>query len=375
MTSEKSPKIVDSVLVIGGCGFLGYHIVSQLLDSTSAQISVLDLRTTNNRLPSISYYDGDITSEADVRSTLEKTKPAIIIHTASPPGADNTTKALRALYKKVNIDGTRNLVERAGEAGCVKAFIYTSSASVIHDTVSDLVNADERWPILRAPKQREYYSETKGIAECIVLAANRRYGNMLTAALRPATIFGEGDTAITPNLLKAYKKGQTRFQLGSNQNLFDFTYVGNVANAHILAAVALVNTHALKTRPLDHEKVDGEAFFITNDQPIYFWDFARRIWLAAGDKTQPSQVWVIQTQLGLVIVWLIEWLFWLAGGRIPNLTRKKVIYSSLTRYYNIDKAKNVLGYEPQVGVEEGVERTVKWFKERDDQRRPEKKSQ
>ncbi len=375
MTSENSPKSLGSVLVIGGCGFLGYHIVSQLLESYSAQVSVLDLRTTKNRLPSVTYYDGDITSEADVRSTLEKTKPAVIIHTASPSGADSTTKALRALYKKVNVDGTRNLVERAGEAGYVKAFIYTSSASVIHDTVSDLINADERWPIIRAPKQREYYSETKGIAECIVLAANRQYGNMLTVALRPATIFGEGDTSITPNLLKAYEKGQTKFQLGSNDNLFDFTYVGNVAHAHILAAVALINTHALKTQPLDHERVDGEAFFITNNQPIYFWDFARMIWSAAGDETQPSQVWVIEKEFGLFIVWFIEWLFWLAGGRIPNLTRKKVKYSSLTRYYNIDKAKEILGYQPEVGVEEGVQRTVKWFKERDEQGGPEKISQ
>ena len=364
MTSEKPPKSLGSVLVVGGCGFLGFHIVSLLLESYSAQVSVFDLRTKNNRLPSVNYYDGDITSEADVISVLEKTKPAIIIHTASPPGADNTTGPLRALYKKVNIDGTRNLVERAGEAGSVKAFVYTSSASVIHDTVSDLIHADERWPILRAPKQREWYSETKGIAECLVLAANREYGDMLTVALRPATIFGEGDTSITPNMLKAYEKGQTKFQLGLNDNLFDFTYVGNVAHAHILAAVALMNTHALKTQPLDYERVDGEAFFITNDEPIYFWDFARMIWSAAGDKTQPSDVWVIPTQLGLVIVWLIEWLFWLAGGRIPNLTRKKVIYSSLTRFYNIDKAKNVLGYKPQVGVEDAVHRTVKWFKQR-----------
>lgn len=373
MTSERSPRSLGSVLVIGGCGFLGYHIVSQLLQFYSAQVSVLDLRTTKNRLPSVDYYNGDITSEADVRSILEKTKPAIIIHTASPPGADNTTKALRALYKKVNIDGTKNLVERAGEAGYVKAFIYTSSASIIHDTVSDLINADERWPIIRAPKQREYYSETKGIAECIVLAANRVNGIMLTVALRPATIFGEGDTSITPNMLNAYEKGQTKFQLGSNQNLFDFTYVGNVAHAHILAAVALLNTHALKTQPLDHERVDGEAFFITNDEPIYFWDFARIVWSTAGDQTQLSQVWVIEKQIGLVIVWLIEWLFWLAGGRTPNLTRKKVIYSSLTRFYNIDKAKNVLGYEPQVGVEEGIQRTVRWFKERGEQGGSEKK--
>lgn len=366
MTDMTPPKhSLGNVLVVGGCGFLGHHIVRQLDESYSCTLSVLDLRTTQHRFANVSYHDGDITSATEVRSVLKATNPQIIIHTASPAAASvGTAKTpARSLFYKVNVEGTKTLIEEAANLGSVKAFIYTSSASVIHDSRSDLLNADERWPLLYSPIQKEYYSETKAIAEKLVLDANRKHGDMLTCAIRPAGIFGEGDMQYTPNLLQAYEKGQTKFQLGANENLFDFTYVGNVAYAHILAAIGLMQTHTLGVQPLDHEKVDGESFFITNGQPVYFWDFVHRIWREAGDRTEPHQVWEIERELGLVIATVIEWLFWLAGGRVPNLTRQKINYSSLTRYYSIEKARQRLEYEPQVDIEEGIIRSVKWFQD------------
>jgi sterol-4alpha-carboxylate 3-dehydrogenase (decarboxylating) len=364
MSSEKPSRSFDSVLVVGGCGFLGHHIVSQLLEGYDAKVSIIDLRTELNRFPSANYYDADITSESAVRSVLAEVKPTVIIHTASPNFVSDEGKN-KALYKKVNVDGTQNLIDRAGEIGCVKAFVYTSSSSVIHDSISPLINADERWPTLRAPLQREYYSETKAMAEDLVLASNRKYANMLTIAIRPAGIFGEGDTQVVPGLLKAYYGRKTKFQLGDNMNLYDFTYVGNVAYAHILATIALVNTHELPTMPLDHERVDGEAFIITNGSPVYFWDFARLVWIAAGDQTELSQVWTIGKGLGLQLVSLSEWLFWFAGGRKPALSWKAFNYSSMARYFNIDKAKTLLGYRPLVGMEEGVTRTVRYIQEQE----------
>jgi sterol-4alpha-carboxylate 3-dehydrogenase (decarboxylating) len=68
--------------------------------------------------------------------------------------------ASHELYKKVNVDGTACVIEACQKTG-VKALVYTSSASVIHDTVSDLKNADERWPVVPPHAQREYYSQTK----------------------------------------------------------------------------------------------------------------------------------------------------------------------------------------------------------------------
>lgn len=362
MNSQKPAQSLGSVLVTGGCGFLGHHIVSQLLESHSARVSVLDLRTDRNRLPSVSYYDGDITSEAVVHQVLEEVKPDVIFHTASPVPFDDSSNS-DALYRRVNVEGTRNLLDLAASSGCVKAFVYTSSASIVHDTVSNLINADERWPVLRAPQQREYYSESKGIAEGLVLAANHQRGDMLTISMRPAGIFGEGDVQLVSNMLRAYRKGQTKFQLGKNDNLFDFTYVGNAAHAHILAACALLDTHRRSTRPGDGEKVDGECFFITNGSPVYFWDFARLVWKAAGDETEPCQVWVIQRTFGLALASVIEWVWWALGGWKPNLTRKSVNYSCMTRYYNINKAQRLLGYKPLWELEDSVFKTVQWFEQ------------
>lgn len=192
MASGKSTIDLGTVLVVGGCGFLGWHIVDQLLNFPSendpsaaipklrgdsrfdypllsgrypnykAKVAVVDLRTTTNRLPGADYYDGDITSVESMLSVFRAVKPDVVIHTASPSMLDGN----KALLHKVNVDGTRTLLEVAGGAhsdwgGKCKAFVYTSSSSVVHDTQSDLINVNEEWPYIRGKLQKEYYSETK----------------------------------------------------------------------------------------------------------------------------------------------------------------------------------------------------------------------
>lgn len=192
MTTKRPTVELGNVLVVGGCGFLGWHIVDHLLNFPSekdasaalpkiqndarfdvpsldgryprsvAKVSVLDLRTTNNRLPGAQYYNGDITSIEDMIAVFRTVKPDVVIHTASPSMLDGN----KELLHKVNVDGTKTLAEVAGGAhgdwgGKCKAFVYTSSSSVVHDTQSDLINVDEEWPYVRGPKQLEYYSETK----------------------------------------------------------------------------------------------------------------------------------------------------------------------------------------------------------------------
>lgn len=191
--------------------------------------------------------------------------------------------------------------------------------------------------------------------------------------MRPSGIFGPGDVQMLPPIINVYHTSRTGFQLGPNENLFDFTYVTNVAHAHILAARALLYTSSLSTAPLDHERVDGEAFFVTNGSPVYFWDFARMVWKAAGSPLGTDHVWEISKDVGLAIGGLIEWVMWCVG-RPPKLTRRQVKYSCMTRYYDIGKARKRLGYEPIVGLQEGIERSVKWFEE-ERRREAEKKGQ
>lgn len=75
----------------------------------------------------------------------------------------------------------------------------------------------------------------------MVLSANGK-GNLLTTALRPSGVYGPRDTQVSCGMYKAAKRGQTGVMLGDNSTLFDFTYVENVAHAHILAADKLTTT-------------------------------------------------------------------------------------------------------------------------------------
>ncbi|MCJ1360242.1 MAG: erg26, C-3 sterol dehydrogenase [Icmadophila ericetorum] len=353
---------VDNVLVIGGCGFLGHHIVKLLLESKSSKISVLDLRTTRNRFPGVTYYNGDITSSTDVKRVFEEVKPEVIIHTASP--IVNTLVKDQNIYYKVNVEGTQNLLDCAVQSGYVKAFVYTSSASVISDGEHDVRNGDETWPVLRGAKANDYYSHTKGIADELVQASNRKNGSrMLTATIRPAGIFGEGDVQMLLGLLEVYHDGKHIYQLGDNKSYFDFTYVGNVAHAHILAAKHLLSASSSSTPLLSSQSVEGQAFFVTNDEPWHFWDFAQRVWRAAGDTSTEKDRWVIPKNVALVIATLLEWIYWIVfwGTKQPLFTTQKVKPTCLYRTFNIEKAKTRLGYRPLTGMEEGIQRGMAWF--------------
>ncbi|KAH9878889.1 hypothetical protein J1614_002324 [Plenodomus biglobosus] len=370
MSAPTTTPALRKVLVVGGCGFLGSHIVSLIVKrQPQAQVAVLDLRTNSNRnpSPSVSYHDGDITDAAAMKAMFSQIRPDVVIHTASPH-----FDLKPEIHDKVNVGGTKNLLAAAQSAG-VKAFVYTSSASVILDPSQELINADERWPLITGDAQPEYYTTTKAYAETAVLEANRTPSTFLTCAIRPAGIFGEGDVQLLPKMVSAHRKGQTKFQVGDNTNMFDFTYVENVAHAHLLAAYALLTTGKSATVPLDHERVDGEAFFITNGEPTYFWDFARAVWHEAGDRLPLSAVWHLSADMAWTIGAVLEWAFWVMGKK-PNLTRAQVKYSSMSKYHSISKARQRLGYEPVVPLDEGIRRGVRYILEQE-KREEEKKGQ
>lgn len=352
-----SPDLSNrSVLVVGGCGFLGHHIVSQLLE-VHAQVSVLDFKLDRNRIPSVEYHTADISVRSDVEKVLAHVRAEIIIHTASPTALSSDA----ALYHRVNVDGTRNLLESARSVKTVKAFVYTSSASIVHDSVSDLANADESFPVLYIPHQKEVYSHTKALADDLVRASNDPKAGMLTVCLRPAGMFGEGDLVTLQKMIENAESGKNRFQIGSGKNLFDWTYVGNAARAHLLAAEALLNeASSSRTGPLS---IAGEAFFITNDNPMPFWDFVRAIGEAAGFPVDKKDIWVIPRSVGLAMATIAEWIVWATslGKQKSTMTRGGIRYSCLTRTYRVEKAKARLGYEPTVTIKEGIRRGVGWW--------------
>jgi sterol-4alpha-carboxylate 3-dehydrogenase (decarboxylating) len=166
------------------------------------------------------------------------------------------------------------------------------------------------------------------------------------------------------HMINIYRQGRTGIQVGDNNNLFDFTYVGNVAHAHLLAARALLFTYEAKTAPLDYEKVDGEAFLVTNGEPVYFWDFTRAVWAAAGSPLGKDHVWAMPRELGMVLGFLSE-VFFSIIRKPPTFTRQRIVYSCMSRYYDISKARRRLGYKPLVDLGEAITRSVKWFLEQE----------
>ncbi|OTA64526.1 C-3 sterol dehydrogenase/C-4-like protein [Hypoxylon sp. EC38] len=358
--------LLGRVLVIGGCGFLGHHVVNLLLRDWTCTVSVIDLKCQRNRRPDsdgVEYVEADITDADNLIKIFGKLKPDVVIHTASPP-AQGLGAVANDIFRKVNVDGTRAVIT-ACQKNNVKALVYTSSASVMSDNRNDLINANEDYPVIRGKMQTEYYSETKAHAEKLVLEANRAEGtDLLTTAIRPSGIFGEGDMQLVHHTVQVLREGKDKVQVGLNDNLFDFTYVENVAHAHLLAARALLVTHASTTDPLDYEKVDGEPFIVTNDSPVYFWDLMRAIWREAGSQKGTDHVWVMSRDVGILLGFLSE-MFFKIIGKTPTLNRQRIIYSSMTRYYDITKAKRRLGYKPLVSLSDGVKRTVKWTLEQE----------
>ncbi|KAK1231161.1 erg26, C-3 sterol dehydrogenase [Marasmius sp. AFHP31] len=436
----------DNYLVIGGSGFVGRHIVQQLLNRGDT-VSVLDIVQRYHDVP---FYSADISDQEQVASALRKSGATCIMHTASPPAGLSDP----ALYWKVNVDGTKAVIAAAQQCG-VRKLVFTSSAGVVFNG-KDLVNVDERLPFPDQPM--DAYNDSKAKAEEAVLAANGKDG-LLTVALRPAGIFGPGDRQVMAGLYRVFEDKKTHFQIGDNTNLFDWTYVGNVAHAHLLAAdrletpppapplgpleklpadipdlteaeLEMVTTslppidltvghrriptsnarplgpyvtpppnaeQLLKTfqsleetsnRPVTRTRFDymsehslarsklsnpemhplqvaGQAFFITNGEPCYFWDMPRCIWrkldaMFPGHLTSRRRM-VLSSSVGLAVAWASEWWGWVVGKE-PALTKFKVTYSCVNRWHNIEKARRVLGYEPQVGLQEGVDLMFEWWR-------------
>ncbi|WVQ76061.1 hypothetical protein IAR50_005698 [Cryptococcus sp. DSM 104548] len=424
-----SPPTHESYLVVGGCGFLGRHIVEQLLARGESQVSVFDI-VQRHFDSNVTFFIGDLSKPEDVENALIKSQATVIIDTASP-----THGLGRAIYELVNITGTRTLLDAAlSPSSLVTKIVYTSSGGVIYSGKEDICNADER--ISYPEKALDPYNETKVAAEKMVLEANGQEkaggGVLSTCAIRPAGIFGPGDRQMISGFYGVVKNCQTKWQIGDNTNLGDFTYVGNVAHAHLLAADKLTtvypysalreplapinlslgshrvptsaakpigpNTNPSKAdllaaerfeqglieesdlRPVLRNKMDafyeaaslddiehpeaglpiaGQAYFITNGEPIFFWDFARTIWRQLGHV--PPYTIVLATALGLILATLAE-AFSKLSGKEPGFTRFRVSQATQQRFYDIEKARRLLGYNPVVGLDEGMKTWTTWYR-------------
>ncbi|KAH9839059.1 3-beta hydroxysteroid dehydrogenase/isomerase family-domain-containing protein [Rhodofomes roseus] len=337
----------DVYLVIGGDVFVGRHVV-QRMTARGDDVSVLD---STQRHVDVAFYSGDIRNKEDVASAIQNSGATCIIHTLSPLSVNYQRNP--EIFHQVNVLGTQNVIAAAVEAG-VRKLVYHSSSGVVFDG-HDIVNGDESLPY--ATKLMSPYTASRILAEQAVLGANGRDG-LATVVIRPTGIFGVGDQELIVGAYDTWKKGTTHVQMGSNTNLGDKTYVSNVAHALVLACDKLPDP-----------AVAGEVFFITNNDPRLFWDFMRALWGRLDEafpeeeakRTKRKPV-VIPRLVAFVLAYVMGWVAWLRGADPPPLTPYAVTFATSTMYFTSEKAKRLLGYEPEVGVDEGLDLTVKWWK-------------
>lgn len=166
-------------------------------------------------------------------------------------------------------------------------------------------------------------------------------GKIATCALRPSVLFGPGDYQLVPSMHACIAKGESPFIIGDGENLWDVTYAGNVADAHVLAAANL----------LPSRTAAGEAIFISNEEPIAFRDFCLAIWANFGHY--PSFELHILVLLAVFAGYVAEYVA-LFTGTPATLSPGSVSDACATRYCSGEKARNILGYRPKVGIEEGI---------------------
>jgi nucleoside-diphosphate-sugar epimerase len=173
---------------------------------------------------------------------------------------------------------------------------------------------------------------------------------LATVVLRPHLIWGPGDNQLVPRILARGRAGKLR-RIGKRPNRVDCIFIDNAADAHLLAAERLSPGSA----------VAGKVYFISQGEPWPLWDLINRI-LHAG--AIPPVKRAISPRLAYAVGGLLE-----LGYRLlriqsePRMTRFLARELSTAHWFNIDAARQELGYQPAVSIEEGMQRLEEWLRQ------------
>jgi len=323
-------------LVTGGCGFVGRRLVDALADRGD-DVTLFDVAGEPWR-DDVRFVLGDLRDPEAVADACSEVD--VVYHSAS---VVHTKQNRGELVRAVNIDGTRNILQACRQHGVGK-LIYVSSASVVY-CGQDIRSGDETMPY--PERFPALYAETKAIAEREVLAANGP--DLQTCAIRPHVVFGPGDSRLVPAILGRAKAGKLKFQVGGDDKLSDFTYVGNVIQALLLADEHLGEGSA----------VAGQAYFITNGEPMPFWRFVRKVVEPLGYAGPRMRIPFAIAYAAAAVREGVDTFF--RGGTLnaeEGLSRFAIRYLCTDHYFSHAKATRDLGYRPATSLEEGIAETV-----------------
>lgn len=320
--------------VTGANGFVGAALCRKLVEKG---VSVIGLTRATSDLSLIEDLDIErVVGSLEERRSLESaSKEAdVVYHTASAV----TDWGTLDMYRRVNVEGTLNVLEASVRNG-VRRFVYVSSAAV--HSFSGARDMDENSPMLHTPFP---YCQTKREAEDVVLRYHHMKG-LEVCIIRPGDVYGPGDRVSLLRMAKRLESGRMALIRGGD-TLGAFTYVENLADALVLAG--------------RKKEADGEAFVITDGIKRTWREYFDRLTAELGVPPVKRSV-SPRAAYGLATV--LEWFY--RAFRVKNrppVTRYLVTHLRGDFHFSIDKARAILDYSPGVDFEEAVRRTAAWYK-------------
>jgi nucleoside-diphosphate-sugar epimerase len=237
-------------------------------------------------------------------------------------------------YIDVNVDGTRNMVEAAAEAK-VERFVHCSTIGV-HGHVEH-PPANEDAPI----KPDDFYQQTKYEGEVVARTLGSRLGLNITA-LRPAAIYGAGETRFLP-LARLIKK--RRFVMfGNGQVPYHFIHVDDLSQAFV--------------RCLENKNSIGATYIIADDHAVTLNDILHIFAEALG---VPAPRWRLPLAVLLGASTLCEFSC-KPFGLNPPLHRRRAEWFWSTRSFDISRARRDLAFEPAVDLRDGLRQMIESYK-------------
>jgi nucleoside-diphosphate-sugar epimerase len=318
------------IVVTGGSGFMGRHLVRRLRDAGRA-VTVLDVAPAP--LAGVRFVHGSITDPACVAGAMAGAEA--VVHLAALVRDFGRARD----FERLNLEGTRIVATAARDAGA-RRFVQMSSVAVF-DYRTGFRDADEAHP---TGGHEFAYGRTKARAEAEVRALARP--GFETVIVRPGLFpYGPGDRTASAPMLAAVERRVPLLIRGGGA-LLSTSYVENLVDGVI--------------RCLDRPEAAGETFHLADDGSPTWRELVAAMAAALGVRAPRGSVprWVAApAATALEAAWHA-----LRLGGTPPLTRYRVRTATSDLHFSNRKAKRLLGWTPHVTLAEGLSRTVAWYR-------------